>query len=231
MSKNRSERWCRLAADLRVARFSQACALTLLVVQGLVWFLGQPNWIYIRFGLSRPGIEQGRLWQLVTHIFLHGPWWEYAWHLLLNAAVLLIAGSRMERIAGPVVLLKVFFAGTFVGGLAQLAATPDPTKILFGASGGIFAVVFWMLTIQAGERMWPVPVSGRNLAIGLFLAEASFLVTAWLWPGSGLGIFGSACHLGGAITGWLFARRALGPTITREDLLKERQRRESPGGP
>ncbi|WP_035603249.1 rhomboid family intramembrane serine protease [Haloferula sp. BvORR071] len=221
------ERWRRLGADIRAAKLTMGLAASLCVVQIILSLLGQPDWIYETFGLSRDGIRAGRIWELLTHAFIHGPWPMMWWHLALNALALLVAGARLERIADAAVLLKVFLAGVLAGGLVQLAVTPNPEKLLVGASGGIFAVVLWLVTVSPSERMWPIPVSARNLGIGLMLAEAGLLVTAWCLPDSGLAIVGNGCHLGGGIIGWWLARKKLGPMLTREDLLKERAKRES----
>jgi membrane associated rhomboid family serine protease len=227
MKGTRRERWHRLGMDLRGARVSWAAVLILCGVQVMMSRAGQPDWIYESFGLSRQGVMGGGLWQLLTHALLHGPWGIYWWHLVLNAACLLVAGARVERIGGGAVFLKTFFAGVISGGIVQLLMTPDASQILIGASGGLFAVMFWLLTVHSSERMWPLPLKGSNLAIGLLLAEAGILITAWFLPESGLAAIGSGCHLGGAIAGWCFGRKSLGPRLTKEELRRERERLEA----
>lgn len=227
MEGARRERWHRLGMDLCGARASWAAVLILCGVQAMVSRAGQPDWIYETFGLSRRGVMGGGLWQLLTHALLHGPWWIYWWHLVLNAVCLLVAGARVERIGGRAVFLKTFFAGVIAGGIVQLLVTPDASQILIGASGGLFAVMFWLLTIHSSERMWPLPLKGGNLAIGFLLAELGILMAAWLMPESGLAAIGSGCHLGGVIAGWWFGRQSLGPRLTKEELRRERARLEA----
>lgn len=224
------QRWRQLGGDLRQARASWVLVLLLCGAQAAVAEAGQPDWIYEKFGLSREGILAGRGWQLLTHAFLHGPWWNYWWHLVLNAVCLLVAGVRVERIGSAKVLLKAFLAGVLGGGIVQLLVTPDAGQILIGASGGLFAVMFWLLAIHSGEKMWPIPLKGRNLALGLLTAEMGIVVAAWLLPESGLGMIGSGCHVGGAVTGWYLGRKSLGPRLTKEDLMRDRERREGAAG-
>lgn len=221
------ERWRLLAADIRAARCTVAVVLLLCGVQLLAAWLGQPDWLYDRFGLSRAGILEGRIWQPLTYALLHGPWPGWWWHLAVNAFGLLIGGARLERIAGQSTFLKVFLAGVLIGGLVQLPTAPDPSKVLIGASGGIFAVMLWLVTLSPGARMWPIPVSARNLGIGVMVAEAGLLVASWLLPESGLALFGNGCHVAGGLTGWWLGRKQLGPLVSREDLLRERARRET----
>jgi membrane associated rhomboid family serine protease len=220
---NYRERWRWLAADLRVARCTLATVVVIGIVHGLI-IATQSLELYTHLGLTRAGIGGGKLWQLVTYAFLHGPWW----HLALNAVALLLAGARVERIGGRSTFLSVFFTGVVAGGTAQLLLSPAPLKILVGASGGIFALVLWLVTVSPDSRMWLLKVSGRSLGIGLLAAEAGLLLAAWLVPASGLADIGSACHLSGGIAGWLLGRRVVGGRqLTREDLLAARARREA----
>lgn len=89
--------------------------------------------------------------------------------------------------------------------------------------------------------MMPLPVSGRSLGLGLIFASLllsmlNLLLSTRQFAGIsevltdyGLGgIFkmGHACHLGGAIAGWLYGRWLLRPRISLESLRSERMRRE-----
>jgi membrane associated rhomboid family serine protease len=180
------------------------------------------EWIFWEFGLGRDGLLGGKIWQLATHAFLHGHWA----HLLINLAGLLLLGSRIERIAGSGVLLKVFVLGVLAGGTAQLLLSPQPDQLLVGASGGISAMLLWLTTVSPEARAWLVPVSAGSLGRGILLSEAGFAMAAWLAPESGIGMVAHACHLGGGLVGLLIGKRAFGPRLTRERLLKDRTRRE-----
>ena len=220
---HRGMRMRRAWAEFRNARLSLGLLLLIGAVHALVSLGGHHDWIYTGFGLSRSGVAAGKVWQILTHAFLHGPWW----HLALNAAAILLAGPKVERIGGAAAFLRVFLAGAVAGGLSQLLLTPESSQVLIGASGGIFALVLWLVTLSPGTKMWPIRVSARSFGLGIMVAEAALLVAGWWWPASGLAQVGNGCHLGGGIAGWLLARKRLGRMITREDLLRERARREA----
>lgn len=226
----RRQRWAWALGDLAAARLSLALA-ALLVVIGLIVRpsdeLGSGEWIYRTFGLSREGIAEGALWQLASHALIHGG----MIHVSVNALMLALAGSRVEKIGGAWTLAKVFGTGVLLGGVFHLLL-PDGRQesLLVGASGGISALVLWLTTLSPQSKMWPVPVSAKNLGIGLLVAAGMLAVAAPWMPGGPLRI-GHACHFGGALGGWLMARHLLRPRVTLAALRKERARRESAGGP
>lgn len=184
-------------------------------------------WIYRTFGLSRGGMLEGRLWQLASHALVHGGWV----HVALNAALLVLAGSRVERIGGSAALVKVLAAGITAGGVFHLLI-PDgrPESLLVGISGGISALALWLTTLSPQSKMWPVPLSAKNLGIGLLIASGLLAIAAPWLPDGGMRI-GHACHFGGALAGWLMARHLLRPRVTLAALKKERARRESADEP
>lgn len=234
----RSERWRWMFLDLRAARATLAIAFICLAVHGLTVVLAansptmEARGFYALFGLSREGLLGGKVWQLVTHAFLHGN----GLHIAINLMVILLIGARVERIGGAAMVLKVFFAGVVTGGLAQmfLSSPVHRGEILVGASGGATALLLWLTTVSPESRMWPVPVSGRNLGLGILIAEALLLGVDWVAPISeirGLGGVAHGCHFGGALAGWWLAFRLLRPTLTLENLKKERARRETANEP
>ena len=221
-------RW--LFADLLGAKACWALAVSFAVVYLAMIALGPGvidlGKVYLNFGLTRAGLIQGKLWQLVTHAFLHGN----PTHLLINTITLLLIGSRVERIGGAMAVIKVFFAGVLAGGVVQVLLTP-PSQLEFqlvGASGGITALLLWLTTVSPESRMLPLPISARNLGRGIILAEAGFLTASWIMPDTGLQIVvAHGCHLGGAIAGWWLGKRMFRPVPTLEHLRKERERREA----
>jgi membrane associated rhomboid family serine protease len=172
-----------LGRDLVAARTTLALAMVLLVIHGIVEMRGgfEMAWPwYEMLGLSREGLAGGRLWQLVTHGLLHGNWL----HLGLNLMVLLAVGARLERIGGPSLMLRTLLVGLLGGGIAHLLLTGNAPWPLVGISGGVFAAILCLTGISPESRMWPVPISGRNLGLGILLASA---LLASLNPGLGLG--------------------------------------------
>lgn len=201
----------------------------LLLVHGVVFLSGDPDPVFLRFGLSREGGWGARPWQWASYGLLHGN----AWHLAFNAIGMWMIGSRVERIAGAFEVSKVFAGGVLGGGLCQyLLAPPGQQDLpLVGASGGVVALLLWLTTVAPEARLRPLGISAGRFGLGVVLAEAGLLGAAWLWPDRGPQSLAHACHLGGAAIGWCLARRLLRMPPGLEDLRRERARRESGGPP
>jgi len=200
-------------------------AVVLLAVQSVVWVCGGPEGCREGFeclALTREGVSKGWIWQLVTYAALHGNWT----HAFVNAWLTGYFGARVSAILGPGVFWRVMVAGVLGGALFHLAMGAGVA--LVGASGGVTAMILWLATVSPESRMWPVPVSARNLGLGILLASAVMALWALL-TGQAAGIFAisHACHLGGGLAGVLMARWVLRP---RADLAKLRAMREKREG-
>ena len=231
-----------LARPLRSARLSYAVAGAILGLWAAVEATGGPDaasGAYRMFGLSREGFFSGDLWELLTYALLHGSWL----HVLTNALLLVMLGGRIERILGWRPALKILTGGVALGGVFHLLLAPDGagSEILVGASGGVMAWLLALTTLSPESRMWPLPVSGRNVGLGLLIGSGLLALChpALGIPGlSALGRWatnaglaslvgvGHACHLGGGIAGWLAGRWILRPRLTKADLVRARARRE-----
>jgi membrane associated rhomboid family serine protease len=204
-------------------------ALVLVAVHVVVSALDDADPWFLRFGLWRDGEPGGRPWQWLSHAFLHGN----VWHLVVNAAGLLLIGSRVERMGGARVVPKVFFSGVLAGGVAQwLLAPPAQQGLpLVGASGGVMALLLWLTTVDPEARKRPLGISARNLGLGVVVAEAGLLAVEWWLPAAGFQTFAHACHLGGAGAGWVLAKCDFRSPPGLDRLRRERARRESADGP
>lgn len=205
--------------------------------------------LYELLGLSRGGILDGMVWQVVTHPFLHGSWV----HLLLNAMVIYMIGGGVLHILGGRAFLKIFVGGVLAGSALHLVLHPAvPSEFavrdapLVGASAGAMALLLTLTGLSPDSRMWPLPVSGRNLGRGLLLAT---LLLYFLTPGLGLPVLsaigvwlerhiesletlfqiGHIYHFGGGLVGLIYSRRLLRRPVTLEELQRARERREREG--
>ena len=212
--------------DIRTARFSLGLAGVILVIEAVLMALGGSDGIpevYQALGLSREGILRGWVWQFGSHALIHGVWW----HALLNVLLLISTGARVERISGWKTAALVFVVGVLAGGLAFLLfPLPLPDMVLVGASGGIFALLLWMTTTSPQSRMVLLPVSAKNLGLGILLASG-ILAVGLPWLPAGKLPVSHACHFGGALAGWLIARRSMRSPVTLAELREARARRES----
>ena len=227
--------------QLRSAYASWTCAGLILAIQALVEAFGGPyqrpaaTW-FEQLGLQREEFLSGKVWEIGSYGFLHGAWW----HVGLNAAFVLLIGSRIEHIAGAWRLLKVLALGILVGGASHLLLVP--TGRLVGTSGGCVALLLLLTTLSPQSRMMPLGLSGRILGIGIVVVELLFALMnpAAMVPGfSDLGRrlaehgfadsfgLGHACHFGGGLAGLLYGKWLLRPRVSLQRLRRDRERRES----
>ena len=213
-------------------------AMVIIGVQTAVAAMGGPEMVprwFEWFGLERGCFLSGSIWQILTYGLLHGSWW----HVGVNTMFLLALGSRIGYMTGWRVMMWVTVLGVIAGGVAHLLLGCGR---LVGISGGCMALLMLLVTLSPESRMFPLPVSGRNLGLGIVI---SAMVMAMIDPSLGLPGFasigkllesrglgacfrlGHACHVGGALAGWLVGRWILRPRVTIEDLRRDRARREA----
>ena len=228
------------------ARGTWLVVALILGIHGLVELSGGVQQVapwYLACGLRRTEVVVGAVWQVGSYALLHGSWL----HALGNALCLLVLGSRVEYILGKPGLFKGLGIGILGGALGHLVLSDGGPAAapLVGISGACVALLLVITTLSPESRMWPIPVSARNLGRGILLGELLF---ALLNPRLNLPGFsllggelarhgweswfsvGHACHVGGGVAGWLYARAILRPRTTLDGLRKARQRRERAAG-
>ena len=186
----------------------QRIVLLALIGLNVVAFVAQlfldafdPAFVTAYLGLSELGIENAYAWQFLTAPLLHqGPW-----HLLANTIVLYFLGRDVECITGQGHFLLLYLVGAAAGELGHLFLMPNAT-ILFGASGGIAAVLMAYATILPELEL----TSGRNLARPLrlkakHLAYAAIALSLVMLFVNRDGVVLHSAWLGGCAAGWLYA--------------------------
>jgi membrane associated rhomboid family serine protease len=167
--------------------------------------------VYPDFALSLEGLRHGRVWQLLTFQFLHLPLMDGGiFHLLGNLYIIYLFGSVVEKTIGNAGLLKLYLLSGTVGGLLQMTGgmlAPERFGVaVVGASAGAFGLVAAVATMQPRLRLHlfflPMPVrADLLLTLGVTVTVAGlFLPTEHV---------AHCAHLGGILTGFLFARREL----------------------
>jgi membrane associated rhomboid family serine protease len=226
------------AHSLGRARWTWLALAVLVLVQSYVASAGGfAEWpeIFLCFGVSRDEFLSGRVWQLVTHFFLHGNWS----HLFTNAVILLILAARIEDILGRNMLFLSLLCGTVGGGVLHLLLVP-PGGLLVGASGACMAMLPLFTTVSPQSRVFFLPVSAGNLGLGVLISS---LLLSLLNPLLGLPFLarmgamaqsfypdlfqiGHACHFGGSVAGILLARWLMRRRVILADLQRARMNRE-----
>ena len=76
------------------------------VVQGISAIEGVTSTVAIKLGANYlNAVEQGEIWRLITHMFLHGS----LIHLLVNMYSLFVLGTQLETFIGKLKFTIVFF--------------------------------------------------------------------------------------------------------------------------
>ena len=160
----------------------------------------QPGFARDYLGLSQNGIQLAYAWQFLTAAFLHaGPW-----HLLGNMLVLYLLGRDVESILGQRDFLFLYLTGALAGELGHLFLMP-PAATLFGASGGVAAIMMAYATIlpelelAATNFLLPLRLKAKYLAYGMVgLGAVLVLIDRH-------GTVSHSSYLGGCAAGWLYA--------------------------
>ena len=157
--------------------------------------------------LSREGLLQGKIWQLLTFQFLHSA--PMPFHVLFNCLGLYFFGRRVEEILGTRRFLGIYFLSGVAGGILQVLLTlipHHPDVSVVGASAGVCGLIAIFCSLHPMEEMqtwiyfFPITIRAH-----WFL---KFLL--------GFSIFGSlipfdriahGAHLGGILVGIAYVRR------------------------
>src|ERR1017187_7813843 len=171
------------------------------------------NHFFSYLALSREGITNGYVWQLITYQFMHAGWL----HLLLNCWAIYVFGRELELLLGGRRFLALTFSSGIIGGVFQvLTAMVWPALFdgpVVGASACAFGLVaaFAMIFPERELTMlifFVIPVRMRAKTLLIFsavLAVAGVVLSA-LHLGSNVA---NAAHLGGMAMGWFYVKKIL----------------------
>lgn len=196
----------------RQAPIWQAAPASSRLAGGLVvlWLISA----LVPFGWSDPVMQYGALvpaqviagqvWRLLSYAVLHPPgtWQEIA----VNAVVILVLGSEVERRIGARPVLHIAGAAALAGALLTLAAWavhPSPFASMLGASAIGFGLLFalaWLVPDEPLAAPFGVAVTARWLAAGVLGFDVWRQLTLGglsTWP----------LHVGGALVGWIYLTR------------------------
>ena len=143
-------------------------------------------------------VESGnfKIWQVVTHMFLHGPFF----HILFNMLTLWIFGKVLENFWGAKRFLNFYLICGIGAAAAQLAV--GHFTLAVGASGAIMGLMAAFAYLFPNTELMfmfiPVPIKAK-FAIPAIMALSLFGGIANV-EGDNIAHF---AHLGGAVTGFL----------------------------
>jgi len=153
--------------------------------------------LYSQFALSYYGVvEQFKIWQLVSYMFLHGGFW----HIFLNMFVLWMFGTELEYEWGTNEFLKYYFITGIGGGILNILIAGESTV---GASAAVYGVMIAYALIHPNRLVYVYflfPVKVKYL-MG-FLAAVTFFSTI----GPQNSNIAHAAHLGGMLIGFIYLK-------------------------
>lgn len=137
-----------------------------------------------------------KIWQLVTHLFMHGPFF----HILFNMFTLWIFGRILENFWGAKRFLNFYLICGLAAGVAQLFVGEFSYAV--GASGAIMGLMAAFAYLFPNTELMflfiPVPIKAK-FAIPALMALDLFGGIANV-QGDNVAHF---AHLGGAVAGFL----------------------------
>jgi rhomboid family protein len=204
-------------------------AIRLLLIANIAVFIalvfaepgqGERNPLIDLFGLTPAAfLTQGRLWQIVTYLFLHDP--GTVTHLLFNMLALWMFGVDLERRWGTQAFTRYYFLTGIGAGLSTVVISLMPLESVralysvptVGASGAIYGLIMaWAIVFPHRTilfmMLFPIPAK----AFAIIMGAIAFLSAV---SAGGGGPVNQIAHLGGMIVGWIYLK---GPTNFRLDL-------------
>jgi len=170
-----------------------------------------PATIVNLFGLSpRAVVEDLRIWQPVTYLFVHSP--QSSMHILFNMLAVWMFGVDLERRWGTTAFTKFYFVTGVGAALSMLAISLLPFdtaremyahSVTIGASGAVYGLLMaWAMLFPHRQILFmfifPLPARVFVLIIG---AIAMFSALS-----AGGGPVANLAHLGGLLIGWIYLK-------------------------
>ena len=149
-------------------------------------------------------VNQLRLWQLFTYMFLHGGFF----HLILNMFVLWMFGSEIEGMWGSREFLRYYFITGVGAAIVYSLATfivPNlsPAIPTIGASGAIYGILVAFAMLFPNRLVYLYflfPIKAKHMVILFVVME---LWATIRYTNSGIA---NMAHLGGVLVGYAYIR-------------------------
>jgi len=157
------------------------------------------NW----FALTPGNVLSGFVWQIGTYMGLHAG----LGHIFFNMLLLWMFGGELERLWGPRPFLRYYLVCGIGGGIAIFlqGLFRDPGIPTLGASGALYGMIMAYGVLFAERRvlfMMMFPMKARTFAMIFFFFALYYNFAA---DSDGVSHIG---HLGGALTGLIYLKRA-----------------------
>lgn len=145
------------------------------------------------FALQPLGSGDFRVWQLVTHMFMHGGFM----HILFNMFGLWMFGSLLENYWGPKRFFQFYMICGLIAGLAHLVFSNGSAIGASGAIMGIFAGFAYLFPETPLYLFFvPIPIKAKWAMPGLILIDVFSAISPRLDDN-----VAHWAHIGGALAG------------------------------
>lgn len=153
-------------------------ALIFICVIIYAFFNTVPEWevdqLYQTFGFSGENLFAGRIWTLVTSLFVHGS----LSHLFFNMIALFFFGRALEEDMSKDKFITIFIVGGIAGNLFSLFYY-SPQEVFVGASGAIFTIMGVAMIKKPFELIFfpavvPIPLLFVGIVYTLYTIMAFF---------------------------------------------------------
>lgn len=146
----------------------------------------------------------GQPWSLVTYSFFHAGLAHVFWNMLM----LYFAGRIFLNLFSSQQFINVYFLGVSVGGLFFLLsynifpALLHTHTALIGASAGVTAILIFVCTYLPYQEVRIIFFNVKLWHVGVFFVLVDLIQIPY-----GGNIGGRLSHLGGALLGYIYAKR------------------------
>jgi len=198
-----------------VPQWSPTTALLVInVAVFLVQVTSSPATVNKYFAVSKDGLLDGYVWQLLTFQFLHGG----VPHLVFNLLGLYFFGRPVEERMGRVPFLKLYLVSGMIGGLCQAGLGFIMPQVfggpVVGASAGLCGLIAAFALLEPNATIllfFILPIRAKYfLPLSIIVSVVSLADSIWdarqnpvhaAQPG-----IAHAAHLGGTLAGLAFLR-------------------------
>ncbi|RLF04105.1 MAG: rhomboid family intramembrane serine protease [Thermoprotei archaeon] len=200
-----------LGNNVRALELIIALNALIFVIEVFAISTGSTGFIFKNFALTPASIMQ-EPWTIITSMFLHAD----AWHLFFNMFVLYFFGMYLERLVGENNLLKTYFLGGILAGIAYLFTSfafniPPPHISAIGASGAVFAVMGALVVLRPRLALFVFPFP---FPMPLYVWTIIYTFMALTDMMTSMGGVAHNAHLGGLIAGIYFGMQFKKKMIT-----------------
>jgi rhomboid family protein len=153
--------------------------LILACIAATFWsFTLDQQWVADNLVFSQDNLLAGRVWTLVTALFVHAS----PLHVFGNMLFLFVFGNTLEKMVGSKYYLMVFFIGGFTAFLLSMAFFPPDVGML-GASAAIFTLAACVMLMKPLKFSWLFLAPQGLVAIIYFIYNAVIVTNPSLIPG------------------------------------------------